>query len=41
MIRAVEPTQFITHRLPVEDADQAYELLDRQPDRSIQVVLTY
>jgi 2-desacetyl-2-hydroxyethyl bacteriochlorophyllide A dehydrogenase len=41
MIRAVGPMQFITHRVPIEDAARAYELLDRQPDRSIQVVLTY
>jgi 2-desacetyl-2-hydroxyethyl bacteriochlorophyllide A dehydrogenase len=41
MIRAVGPTPLITHRIPIEDAAQAYELLDRQPDRSIQVVFTY
>jgi 2-desacetyl-2-hydroxyethyl bacteriochlorophyllide A dehydrogenase len=41
MIRAVEPTQLITHRFPIGDAAQAYDLLDQQPDRAIQVVFTY
>jgi 2-desacetyl-2-hydroxyethyl bacteriochlorophyllide A dehydrogenase len=41
MIRAVEPTQLITHHFPIEDAALAYDLLDRQPDRAIQVVFTY
>jgi threonine dehydrogenase-like Zn-dependent dehydrogenase len=31
----------ITHRFPVEKAQQAYDLLDRQPESAVQVVLTY
>ncbi len=41
MIRTVRPAKFITHRFPVEQASQAYDLLDRQPETAVQVVLTY
>lgn len=41
MIRTVRPAKFITHRFPVEQAPQAYDLLDRQPESAGQVVLTY
>jgi 2-desacetyl-2-hydroxyethyl bacteriochlorophyllide A dehydrogenase len=41
MIRAIDPTQLITHRLPIEAAARAYDLLDQQPDRAIQVIFTY
>lgn len=40
-LRTVQPAQFITHRFPVQQAAQAYELLDRSPEKTIQVVLTY
>ena len=41
MIRTVRPDKLITHRFPVEQAPQAYDLLDRQPESAVQVVLTY
>jgi 2-desacetyl-2-hydroxyethyl bacteriochlorophyllide A dehydrogenase len=41
MIRTVRPGKLITHRFPVEQAAQAYDLLDRQPESAVQVVLTY
>jgi 2-desacetyl-2-hydroxyethyl bacteriochlorophyllide A dehydrogenase len=31
----------ITHRIPFERAEEAYELLDRRPEEAVQVVLTY
>ena len=41
MIRNVRPDKLITHRFPVEKAQPAYDLLDRQPESAVQVVLTY
>ncbi len=41
MLAQVQPTSLITHRLPVERAAQAYELLDRHPEEAVQVILTY
>jgi 2-desacetyl-2-hydroxyethyl bacteriochlorophyllide A dehydrogenase len=41
MIRIVRPDKLITHRFPVEQAQQVYELLDQQPETAVQVVLTY
>jgi threonine dehydrogenase-like Zn-dependent dehydrogenase len=41
MIRSVRPDKLITHRFPVEQAPQAFDLLDRQPESTVQVVLTY
>lgn len=33
--------RLITHRIPVEDAPDAYELLDRRPEDAVQVLFTY
>ncbi len=41
MIRAIRPARFITHRFAVEQAALAYDLLDRQPESAVQVVITY
>jgi 2-desacetyl-2-hydroxyethyl bacteriochlorophyllide A dehydrogenase len=41
MIRQVRPAQFITHKLPFDQAGLAYRLLDRHPEETIQVVFTY
>ena len=41
MIRHVRPARFITHKLPFDQAQQAYRLLDRHPEETIQVVFTY
>jgi len=37
----VQPACFITHRFPIAQAAQAFELLDRHPEDVVQVILTY
>lgn len=37
----VQPQQFITQRFPLQQAAQAYDLLDRHPDQALQVVFDY
>lgn len=34
-------TELITHRIPLERAAEAYELVDRRGDETVQVILTY
>jgi len=41
MIRALKPSQLITHRLPFEQAAAAYSALDQQPDQTLQALLRY
>jgi threonine dehydrogenase-like Zn-dependent dehydrogenase len=41
MLAQVQPARFITHRFPMTQAAQAYELLDRHPEDVVQVILTY
>jgi 2-desacetyl-2-hydroxyethyl bacteriochlorophyllide A dehydrogenase len=41
MVHKVKPARFITHRFPLAEAAQAYQLLDQNPGEAIQVVLTY
>ena len=41
MIREVRPSRFITHRFPIEQATEAYHLLDKSPGEAIQVVFEY
>jgi len=41
MLAQVKPARFITHRFAVDQAAQAYELIDRHPEEAIQVILTY
>ncbi len=38
-IRRIRPSRWITHRFPVERADEAFRLLDTAPQSTIQVVL--
>ena len=40
-IRGVRPSRFITHRFPLVEAAEAYALLDRRPEESIQVIFEY
>jgi 2-desacetyl-2-hydroxyethyl bacteriochlorophyllide A dehydrogenase len=40
-LRRIQPQKWITHRFPIEEADQAYQLLDDTPQDSIQVLFTY
>ena len=37
----IRPEKWITHRFPLEKAGQAYSLLDKNPQDSIQVILQY
>jgi 2-desacetyl-2-hydroxyethyl bacteriochlorophyllide A dehydrogenase len=41
MVEAVRPSRFITHRFPITQAAQAFELMDQNPAEVIQVILTY
>jgi 2-desacetyl-2-hydroxyethyl bacteriochlorophyllide A dehydrogenase len=41
MVDKVKPARFITHRFPLAQAAQAYQLLDQHPEEAIQVVLAY
>jgi 2-desacetyl-2-hydroxyethyl bacteriochlorophyllide A dehydrogenase len=40
-LKRIRPEQWITHRFRLEDASQAYNLLDKNPQDSIQVILKY
>ena len=41
MIRQLTPAHFITHRFGVQNAAQAYALLNKTPQHAVQVLLTY
>ncbi len=41
MLREIQPSRLITHRFPLEEAAQAFALLDRNPAEAIQVILSY
>jgi 2-desacetyl-2-hydroxyethyl bacteriochlorophyllide A dehydrogenase len=41
LLERVAPAELISHRVPLEQAAQAYRLLDEQPGQALQVVLTY
>ncbi len=41
MIRQVLPQQLITQRLSLDEAEQAYQLLDQTPEAAIQVIFSY
>jgi len=41
MIRRHRPARFITQRIPFAQAAEAYELIDKDPAATIQVVLEY
>jgi 2-desacetyl-2-hydroxyethyl bacteriochlorophyllide A dehydrogenase len=40
-IQKVDPSQLITHRFPIEEAGQAYRLLDQQPGVTLGIIFTY
>lgn len=37
----IQPEKWITHRFSINDAEKAYQLLDKNPQDTIQVVFTY
>lgn len=41
MIRSIRPAGFITQRIPLQEARKAYELIDKDPAATIQVILEY
>lgn len=41
LLQDIRPARLITHRFPLEEAARAFELLDRQPEEALQVLLTY
>ena len=41
LLKQIKPSQFITHRFSVEQADKAFGILDTQPEDVLQVILTY
>ncbi len=41
MLRQVQPSSLITHRFPIEEAAEAYRIIEEHPDEAIQVLLTY
>ncbi len=40
-LRRIQPQKWITHRFPIEKADEAYRLLDENPQETIQVIFKY
>jgi 2-desacetyl-2-hydroxyethyl bacteriochlorophyllide A dehydrogenase len=40
-LERVRPEKWITHRFPIDDAAQAYRLLDESPQETIQILFTY
>lgn len=40
-LRRVDASEFVTHRMPFEEADRAYELLDGGPENALGVLLSY
>jgi 2-desacetyl-2-hydroxyethyl bacteriochlorophyllide A dehydrogenase len=41
MIRKIKPGRFISHRFAVDRAKEAFELLDKNPENALQVILEY
>jgi 2-desacetyl-2-hydroxyethyl bacteriochlorophyllide A dehydrogenase len=41
MLRECEPSRWVTHRFPIEQAPAAYQLLQEHPEDAIQVLFTY
>jgi len=40
LLAELRPARYITHRFPLEKAQEAFELIDRTPEQVLQVVLT-
>lgn len=40
-LERVKPEKWITHRFPIESAEDAYRLLDENPQEAIQILVTY
>jgi 2-desacetyl-2-hydroxyethyl bacteriochlorophyllide A dehydrogenase len=40
-LTALRPSRLVTHRIPLEEAAKAYQLIDQEPENAIQVILDY
>ena len=40
-LKRIQPQKWITHRFPIEEAEKAYQLLDKNPEETIQVLFDY
>jgi len=40
-LKRIQPQKWITHRFPIDNAEDAYRLLDENPQETIQVMLDY
>jgi len=40
-LKSIHPERWITHRFSIDEADQAYELLDKNPQETIQLLFDY
>ncbi len=40
-LKRIQPQKWITHRFPIDKAEEAYRLLDENPQETIQVLFTY
>jgi 2-desacetyl-2-hydroxyethyl bacteriochlorophyllide A dehydrogenase len=41
MIQKIRPANLVTHRFPIHEAGQAYRLLEKSPEKAIQIILKY
>ena len=41
MVMRLKPSRLTTHRIPIQEAEKAYQLLTEKPDQAIGVTLTY
>jgi len=41
LLPRLRPERLVSHRIPFEDAPQAYRLVDERPDEAVQVILTH
>jgi 2-desacetyl-2-hydroxyethyl bacteriochlorophyllide A dehydrogenase len=41
LLEKVQPVRYITHRFPFSRAAEAYNLLDRHPEESVQIIFSY
>jgi len=40
-LQRIKPERWITHRFPIEETSKAYEMLDKTPQETIQILITY
>ncbi len=40
-LERIQPEKWITHRFPIEEAEEAYRLLDENPQETIQIIFEY